>query len=286
MDSPTVNPFWGPQTSYLNFCEEVKHPICDDIEDYIITRFIAEFINTCSSFVYIFFGIYGLLGLRHKNKAGMRWISYYGLIGVGACSGGYHMTLKYHTQMSDELSMHLLTTPLLFRVLTYKATPQHTKIVGSILLTMFTIVMVTHMVMDEFLLHAVTFGLAALLITTRTTSLISHEIPDPTIKKKFRIIANVGLFSFIFGYLIWLVDGYACGSLTDIKHMVGLPLGFLFEFHGWWHFFTGIGGYAAVSIVDLITADEVHQDPTSQLAWPLAPAARAADAIFGSKEKV
>jgi hypothetical protein len=30
---------------------------------------------------------------------GFRSISYLGLIGVGVCSAGYHMTLKYHTQM-------------------------------------------------------------------------------------------------------------------------------------------------------------------------------------------
>lgn len=45
------------------------------------------------------YGIYGLVQLRQKPQAAFRSISYLGLIGVGVCSAGYHMTLKYHTQM-------------------------------------------------------------------------------------------------------------------------------------------------------------------------------------------
>ncbi|KAJ5759227.1 alkaline phytoceramidase [Penicillium odoratum] len=254
----SVNPFWGAQTSYLNFCEE----------DYVITRFVAEFINTFSSLIYMIFGIYGLVQLRKKQQAGLRRMSYCGLIGVGVCSAAYHMTLKYPTQMSDELSMHLLTTPLLYRILTFQASPYRTKITGAILLTLFTIVMVVHMVMDEFIVHAVSFGLAVYLIARYTIKMIPEQIPDPFLRKKIQRFSFLGCFSFIFGYCVWLIDEFCCSNLTQIRHAVGLPLAFLFEFHGWWHFFTAIGGYVAVATVDLITSGEVHQDPTDSLAWP------------------
>jgi dihydroceramidase len=145
-------------------------------------------------------------------------VSYLGLIGVGICSAGYHMTLKYHTQMckytetsptiyllssrwflqthhrgfpADELSMHLLTTPVLYRILTFQSTPERTRLVGVILSILFTVVMVTHMVMDEFLLHASTFGLVVYLIATRTLKLILEQVPDDHIRKNLR---NVALF--------------------------------------------------------------------------------------------
>jgi dihydroceramidase len=70
----------------------------------------------------------------------------------------------------DELSMHLLTTPLLYRLLTFQASPQYTWIVGVVLAIEFTTVMVIHMVMDEFLLHAVTFGIEVYVIATRSYS--------------------------------------------------------------------------------------------------------------------
>ncbi|GCB27680.1 alkaline ceramidase YPC1 [Aspergillus awamori] len=259
-----ISPFWGAPTSYLNFCEE----------DYVITRYVAEFINTLSSFVYILYGIYGLWQLHSRRQTGPRSITYCGLIGVGVCSAGYHMTLKYHTQMSDELSMHLLTTPLLYRILSFQATPQYTKTVGIILSVLFTIVMVVHMVMDEFLLHAVTFGAAVCLITTRTLKIIPREIPDVEARKRIQSVALFGCASFIFGYLVWLIDEFVCQSLIGARHAVGLPVAFLLELHGWWHVFTAIGGYIAVAVIDLITSGEVQRDSVAQLAWPLPTVAR------------
>ncbi|KAJ0295251.1 hypothetical protein COL922a_014092, partial [Colletotrichum nupharicola] len=154
-------------------------------EDYVVTRYVAEFINTLSSGVYCLFGLYGLVQLRRRGQASLsRCIPYLGLVGVGVCSGGYHMTLKYHTQMSDELSMHLLTTPLLYRILTFQTSAQYTRLVGGILGVIFTVVMVVHMVMDEFLPHAVSFGLAVLLITTRTMKAIPQQIPNMGIRLK------------------------------------------------------------------------------------------------------
>ncbi|KAE8373048.1 alkaline phytoceramidase [Aspergillus bertholletiae] len=270
-----LTPFWGPQTSYLNFCEE----------DYVITRYIAEFINTLSSFVYIGYGLYGLLKLRHKPHAGSRAIPYCGLIGVGVCSAGYHMTLKYHTQMSDELSMHLLTTPLLYRILSFQTSLEYSRTVGIVLSLLFTIVMVVHMVMDEFLLHAVAFGTAVYLIATRTLKIIPRQIPEPVTRKNIRSVALFGCASFIFGYLVWLIDEWACRVLTSTRQAVGLPLAFLFELHGWWHVFTAIGGYIAVAVIDLLTSGEVRHDSAEHLAWPLPAIARLTAAPRDSVEK-
>ncbi|KAK6710087.1 hypothetical protein SNK05_004562 [Fusarium graminearum] len=253
-----VEPVWGPQTSYLNFCEE----------DYIVTRYIAEFINTLSSLAYIVYGIYGLASCD-KFPTASRLIPYCGLMGVGICSGGYHMTLKYDTQMFDELSMHLLTTPLLYRLLSYNASPQRTKLVGLALSTLFTTVMITHVVLDEFLLHAISFGLGVLIIARRSLQIISQRTLDLDTRRDLRNISIAGISFFIFGYMVWLIDNWACRYLIDIRHTVGLPFAFLFELHGWWHFFTGIGGYIAVIVVDSITSNEKVDNPTSRLAWPV-----------------
>ncbi|CAI6073397.1 unnamed protein product [Clonostachys chloroleuca] len=258
-------PFWGAQTSYLNFCEE----------DYAITRYIAEFINTLSSITFILYGLYGLLYTRQRKNARSPVLLYYGLIGIGVCSGGYHMTLKYHTQMSDELSMHLLTTPLVYRLLTFNATPEKTRLVGIVLTILFTVVMVTHMVMDEFLLHATTFALAIYVIVTRSRRIIPQQCPDPKVRKSIQNVSTFGLVCFAAGYSVWLVDQYVCNVLIDTRRSVGLPLAFLLELHGWWHVLTAIGGYVAVATVDLITSGElVLKDPSDQLAWPVPLAAR------------
>ena len=88
--------------------------------------------------------------------------------------------------------MHLLTTPLLYRILAFQASPQRTRMVGIVLLTLFSIVMTVHMVMDEFLLHAISFGLAVYLIATRTLKIIPQQVPDPSIRTTVRKVAFFG----------------------------------------------------------------------------------------------
>jgi hypothetical protein len=89
--------------------------------------------------------------------------------------------------------MHLLTTPLIYRLLSFKASPEKTRLIGIVLSIMFTVVMVTHMVMDEFLLHATTFGLGIYVIATRVLKIIPQQVKDPATKKKFQNIAVLGL---------------------------------------------------------------------------------------------
>lgn len=152
--------------------------------------------------------------------------------------------------IADELSMHILITPLIYRTLTYKTNPQYTKMAGIGISIMFTIVMVTHMVLDEFLLHATTFGLGAYFIATRPLVLI-RECDDAVLRKKIRNVIMLGTGKsatrppdyetlltgpgfFLFGYFAWLVDSYVCGALTDARRSVGLPWAFLLELHGWY----------------------------------------------------
>ncbi|KAM0502455.1 hypothetical protein ACHAP8_004000 [Fusarium lateritium] len=92
--------------------------------------------------------------------------------------------------------------------------------------------MVTHMVMDEFLLHATTFGLGVYIIATRVLKVIPQQVKNPVTKKKFQNIATLGL---------------------DIR----------------WHVLTAIGGYTAVAVIDVVTTGEVTDDPTDTFAWPV-----------------
>ncbi|KAJ4309312.1 hypothetical protein N0V84_011570 [Fusarium piperis] len=134
--------------------------------------------------------------------------------------------------------------------------------------------MVTHMVMDEFLLHASTFGLGVYIIASHNLKLIPQQVPDPEIRRTVRNVALVGGGFFLLGYIVWLIDDWACRHLIDARHAVGIPVAFLLELHGWWHILTAIGGYIGVAVVDLITAGEVTEDPTDSFAWPIPFAVR------------
>jgi dihydroceramidase len=105
---------------------------------------------------------------------------------------GYRVFLADHQIPADELSMHLLTTPLLYRILSFKASPDRARLIGIILSVLFTIVMVVHMVMDEFLLHAASFGLAVYLIGSRTPKLIPAQVTDLKLRKALRYLSFFG----------------------------------------------------------------------------------------------
>ncbi|QPC58122.1 hypothetical protein HYE67_000353 [Fusarium culmorum] len=225
-----VEPVWGPQTSYLNFCEE----------DYIVTRYIAEFINTLSSLAYS-----QLCAVYHIYL--LTPLVVYGIYGLASCDKFPTVSASFYIR---------------------------TKLVGLALSTLFTAVMITHVVLDEFLLHAISFGLGVLIIARRSLQIISQRTLDLDTRCDLRNISIAGITFFIFGYIVWLIDDWACRYLTDIRHTVGLPFAFLFELHGWWHFFTAIGGYIAVIVVDSITLNEKVDNPTSRLAWPVPLVAR------------
>jgi dihydroceramidase len=87
--------------------------------------------------------------------------------------------------------MHLLITPLLYRILTFKASLQRTYVVGTILSIVFTVVMVVHMVADEFLLHATSFGTEVYLVANRSMAIIRKSLHTHT-KEPLRSLAIFG----------------------------------------------------------------------------------------------
>lgn len=198
------------------------------IQDYVVTKYIAEFINTLSSLVYgLSIGMATILQLEltptsciwliwlvqrppkfsnrpplgvilwfDRGRCLFRRISYdveipHSNVYVLACTLRFDSSNLFKS-VADELSMHLLTTPLVYRVLTFNTSPQQTKLVGAIILILFTITMVTHMVMDEFILHAITFGLSVVIITVRITQLIPQQFSDPVVRKTLQSTARLG----------------------------------------------------------------------------------------------
>ena len=58
--------------------------------------------------------------------------------------------------------------------------------------------------------------------------------------------------TFAFGFLLWNIDNKFCGQLTQARDLVGMPLGFVTELHGWWHIWTGIGVYHYIVFIEYL----------------------------------
>ena len=231
-------PSWSERDAQSNFCEE----------DYAITPYIAEFVNTLSNLAYVICGCIGLWRER-SNSNRTRCIGYYGLIIVGICSGLFHSLLRFWAQMADDLSMFLATAPILYRLLTASSSAQQSQNIALALSATLTLISAIHVVADEALLHCSTFGVMIIAIAFLTNSFLrkhgnitgksgaskdaAKSLPRTT--SQLRSSAQWGAISFGLGFALWVVDvtPQGCSMLRNLRAQVGLPWAFLLELHGW-----------------------------------------------------
>lgn len=113
--------FWSPTTATANFCEE----------DYSITFFVAEFINTLSNLAYLYYAFFppvlSLPSIRAhlnghaKDNVAPRYqfdVHTITLTLIGLTSAAYHLTLQSIPQLFDETAMYLLIAGFTFELLT------------------------------------------------------------------------------------------------------------------------------------------------------------------------
>ncbi|PLB43362.1 alkaline ceramidase family protein [Aspergillus steynii IBT 23096] len=276
MISDTTNtPFWGPTTANSNFCEE----------DYVITRYIAEFINTLTNLSYILYAIYGLRRLHAKpNVHVFRLFPYWGLMAVGICSAAFHISMKYHTQMMDDLSMLFATTPVLHRVITVHSSHRDSVRMAVFLGTLLSALVVYHVLTDELIFHSVSFGVMVVIIGLRTMQLIGARTKAGSeSRRKVWGVVRFGAVIFNAGYYLWLIDNWTCGILKSWKETIGLPWAFVLELHGWWHIFTAMGAYIFIAVVDQLVSGDDLEGLERELAWP---APWAATSAFAGRKSV
>ncbi len=118
-------------------------------------------------------------------------------------------------------------------------------------------------------MHGLLFGVSIIVVGAKTRSIIAQRVSDPWVKKEVRRLVWWGAGSFAFGWACWNVDYHACGTETEVKRWIGMPLSFLGELHGWWHIFTGIGAYIFIALVEYLTSEDAGEDLHERFAWPV-----------------
>jgi dihydroceramidase len=260
-EKPYVS-YWGPPTASSDFCEE----------NYVITPYIGEFINTLTNLNYCLFCYHGLRTLQKQRR--LTWMTaspHLGLLGVGVFSAGFHITMREWPQLADDLSMVFPTAFIFLRILRFeaadaKAANKRTMIFFAILAVIYTI----HLNINNPHMHSITFGVGVHYIRYKTWELLSRRIKDDATRKHLKKMAVFGAVSFAFGFILWVIDQLGCRTLTGWKRAMGMPWSFVLEFHGWWHIFTGIGAYIFIVLTDVLTAGGSERETTSQVdfGWP------------------
>ncbi|KAF2690988.1 alkaline phytoceramidase [Lentithecium fluviatile CBS 122367] len=255
---------WGVPSSNHNFCEE----------DYNITSYIAEFVNTLTNLTYVIYGAHGLRRVQPRQDGGLLStlaLPYWGLTCVGLLSGWFHATLNYHSQMGDDLSMFLAVGTLLHQLFTFDVSSSRRHLTTTLILGTIIPVSIYHCWTNEIVVHELVFGAMVVLCGRKIRWLIKEKIGNEESRKRLRRMATAGSASGIFGYFLWNIDYHLCGHVTRFKHTLGLPWGFIFELHGWWHIFTGIGAYIGMALVEyLVTIEEGKTDRIEEgFVWPV-----------------
>ncbi|KAK8033989.1 dihydroceramidase [Apiospora rasikravindrae] len=229
---------WGPPTSWANFCEE----------DYGVTRYTAEFINTLSNIAYVYMalsypGRHGQPGL-FLNLDSMSL----SMILVGVTSTIFHGTLLLNAQLADELSMLVLATAILHRLYTIGRSPFAKQTATLFLFSSTLGLAVAYVKSGNVMYHVTIFGAQLTCIWPRTLYLIVSEKETEKRAKHLRQFAKA-IAALAIGYALWHIDLEFCDLLRRWRLALGAPWSFILEFHGWWHVLTAIGAIEYIKLV-------------------------------------
>ncbi|TQV98439.1 alkaline phytoceramidase [Cordyceps javanica] len=225
---------WSPPTSRANFCEE----------DYVLTFYLAEFINSVSNIAYVYFALQYMYGPGSRGlfrpKLDFMSITLF-ILGVGSFL--FHASLRQTLEFVDELSMMGLIWSMLQATLTVRQTPATSRIISATLAVVFLSFTAFYLSSPLIIYQVIAFLSGVGVVVVRVLYLFHWMQPAlPKAKsREWRNRAVTALFICIAGYGIWNIDLEFCHVLRDIRQRAGLPWAWLFEFHGWWHVLTAVG---------------------------------------------
>ncbi|KAK3986789.1 ceramidase [Cladorrhinum sp. PSN332] len=244
-DPHSLHGAWSPPTSRANFCEE----------DYSLSAYIAEFINTLTNLTYVYYA------LRHIHAKRRIDFMSFSLLTLGICSSLFHATLLLPLEFSDELAMLGLAWSILQGFFTFNINSAKNKFIINTLLSLFFVSFSAYYVYSaKIIYHSIVFTSFPFLLMIRGVYLfygpkaeLLHfpaHIRADWVKRTYKI---VGLL--VFAYTLWGIDLEFCAQLRELKAWVGLPWAWLFEFHGWWHIFTGMVAARFMEIIREMEAE-------------------------------
>ncbi|OAA73683.1 alkaline ceramidase family protein [Cordyceps fumosorosea ARSEF 2679] len=243
---------WSPPTSRANFCEE----------DYALTFYLAEFINSLTNVAYVYYALQymygpGSRGLLRPNVDFMSSTLF--VLGIGSFL--FHASLRQALEFVDELSMMALLWSMLHAVLTVRQTPRAARALSALLAVVFLTFTAFYLRTPLIIYQVVAFLSGVGVVVARVMHLLHRARPPlpPHRCREWRRRAVGALLVCVVGYAIWNVDLECCAALRRLRARVGLPWAWLLELHGWWHVLTAIGAARFMTVAREIR-EEVRRE--------------------------
>ncbi|KUI66239.1 Alkaline ceramidase 3 [Cytospora mali] len=261
---------WTPQTSTLNWCEE----------DYNITPYCAEFINTVTNLIFIYLGIMGIRDCLRYGHDNVFIVSYLGYMIVGLGSMAFHATLKYSMQLADELPMIYTTCIMAFATFSYSRSKRSSVLIGLSLAGLATFITVYYHMSQNPVFHQVAYASLTCAVVFRGMY-VMETVLRPALRERCETPAHAdqimrqmwsmtatGIAFFLVGFSIWILDNVFCSHLRVARNSILLPWAVVLEGHGWWHIFTGIGAYYFIIWRVWLTSCLDGNEREFMLQWP------------------
>lgn len=225
--------FWGDVTATIDWCEE----------NYVISDYVAEYLNTTTNSVFILLAAFAIFH-AYRNLLEPRFLfTAFGFLLVGVGSWLFHMTLKYHFQLLDELPMIYATCIPFWSVFSEFKNPRDSVIIGLGIFMAANFLTLVYLYVKDPTLHQASYGFLNFLIILKSFKLSRTYVDDRNSRKNLDAVMITGIGLFLFGYFLWNLDIHFCSEIRSLRRRVGIPYGFVLEGHGWWHIFTGLGVY-------------------------------------------
>lgn len=225
--------FWGKPTSTIDWCEE----------NYVVSSYVAEALNTATNLGFIFLASMAILHAWQNRLESRFIVAAAGFLLVGVGSFLFHMTLKYEYQLLDELPMIYATCVPFWSVFS-EFQPRKTQVaVGFGIFMAANLLTTVYLFLKNPTIHQTAYGLLNAGIIARLTYLAKQHVLDKTAATRLNNMMVLGVLLFLLGYALWNLDIHLCSGARALRRLWGMPYGYLLEGHGWWHLLTGFGVY-------------------------------------------
>ncbi|KAK4152261.1 ceramidase-domain-containing protein [Chaetomidium leptoderma] len=232
--------FWGEQTSTLNWCEE----------DYNITFYCAEAINTLTNLVFMWLGFKGLRNVIAYSHSRVFILAFMGYIVVGLGSMAFHTTLHYEMQLADELPMIYTVCIMAFATFSYRRSAKVKALIAAALVGVATFITVYYLYAKDPVFHQVAYGLLTAATVFSSSYAMERDLKPKLSQRnpaecgrymrEMHRLGLTGILLFLAGFFMWNMDNIYCHDLTITKKQIMLPWSVILEGHGWWHVLTGL----------------------------------------------
>ncbi|EMD91739.1 hypothetical protein COCC4DRAFT_128250 [Bipolaris maydis ATCC 48331] len=258
---PEQDGYFSPVTSTLDWCEE----------NYVVTDFIAEAVNTLTNLLFIYLATKGIRNCLKYGHDTVFLVSFVGYLLVGSGSLLFHATLKYPMQLVDELSMIYTTCLMNYATFSYGKSRLYSTVLAICLTSLAVFITLYYHYLQDPTFHQNAYAVLTAVVFFRALYVMEVNI-RPRFRSQEREAANprldgsakavrqenqrdeeilstmwkmigFGLSIFLGGFAIWNLDNVFCSRLIWWRRQVGMPWGFVLEGHGWWHLMTGLGAY-------------------------------------------